>query len=322
MPVTAEHAARSPVVLPSQRGAGMTEYLIILGAISLAAVGTFAAFGDTVRSQTAAAALELAGMDSSQAIQRVRENASRTVDAARKGGPFFGQVGGAGDSSGGGSGSFDPTLPFEPPGGGKPPFDPPSGGWPPLEPPGGGMCPAGGIVIGVASACEEQEMVLSARGETWLKTVEKLALYPYDDQKGISHRITEWVEGATIGYGHLIAEYQWNTFKDGITREEAEMWFEEDVAPFIEVVNGTIDVELTQSEFDALVILAYNIGEDGFRSSSAVRLINNPQAKTPYSSLQDAWMAWNRSQGRVNRGLINRRRAEWDMYSMGVYRYW
>ena len=68
MPVTTEHVARTPVVLPSQRGVGMTEYLIILGAISIAAVGTFAAFGDTVRSQTAVAVLELAGMDSTRAI--------------------------------------------------------------------------------------------------------------------------------------------------------------------------------------------------------------------------------------------------------------
>lgn len=316
MPINAKRVASAMGVPSSQRGAGMTEYLIILGGISLAAIGTFAAFGDTVRSQMAVAALELAGMDSSQAMQQVRDNANRTVDAARRGGPFFGQVGGAGGSpGGGGDGGFDPGLPFDPPGGGSPPFNPPGGG-----PPGGGMCPAGGI--GIASACEEQEMALSDRGETWLKEVEKLALYPYDDQKGISHRISEWVEGATIGYGHLIRKKDWPRFKDGITAEEAELLFQADIGPYVDKVNEVITIDLQQHEFDALVIFAYNIGKGGFATSSAARLVNDPDADTPYPDLESAWKAWNKSQGKVNQGLINRRAAEWDMYSKGTYRHW
>ena len=69
-------------------------------------------------------------------------------------------------------------------------------------------------------------------------------------------------------------------------------------------------------------MLAYNIGVSGFTNSSAVALINNPSASTPYSSVESAWKAWNRSQGLVSQGLINRRNAEWGVYSNGVYKKW
>jgi len=172
-------------------------------------------------------------------------------------------------------------------------------------------------------ACDS-DMALSDAGETWLKEVERLALLPYDDQVGIvdGAPITEWVEGATIGYGHLISRGEWDLYKDGITQEQAEALFLEDIAPFVDKVNDVIEVDLAAHQFDALVILSYNIGKDGFASSSVAKIVNDPEAATPYASLEDAWKAWNKSQGKVNAGLVNRRAAEWDMYSNGIYRHW
>ena len=46
-----------------QRGQGMTEYIIIVALIAIAAIGSFKYFGQTARSQAAAAAQELAGQD-------------------------------------------------------------------------------------------------------------------------------------------------------------------------------------------------------------------------------------------------------------------
>jgi type IV pilus assembly protein PilA len=45
----------------SQRGQGMTEYIIIVALIAIAAIAVYQFFGATVRSQTAAIANELAG---------------------------------------------------------------------------------------------------------------------------------------------------------------------------------------------------------------------------------------------------------------------
>ncbi|MGR4070488.1 type VI secretion system PAAR protein [Billgrantia sp. C5P2] len=163
-------------------------------------------------------------------------------------------------------------------------------------------------------------LAMSGAGKQWLKDVEQLHLVPYDDQTG--REITSWVEGATIGYGHLIYEPEWPLYQEGIDHEQAERLFEEDLAPFVQAVNRAIETPLMQHQFDAAVMLAYNIGVGAFTSSSAVKLINDPEAVTPYPTLEEAWKAWNKSQGVLNRGLINRRAAEWEMYTKGVYERW
>ena len=161
---------------------------------------------------------------------------------------------------------------------------------------------------------------LSAKGEGLLKSVEELRLNPYDDQTGKT--ITSWVKGATIGYGHLISKSEWSLYKNGITTAQANTLFSADLAPFISAVNSALTVSVSLQQFDASVMLAYNIGVSGFSNSSAVALMNNSSASTPYSSVEGAWKAWNRSQGSVSQGLINRRNAEWNVYSNGVYKKW
>lgn len=44
-----------------QRGQGMTEYIIIVALVAVAAIAVYEAFGDVVRGQTAIAAAALAG---------------------------------------------------------------------------------------------------------------------------------------------------------------------------------------------------------------------------------------------------------------------
>jgi type IV pilus assembly protein PilA len=50
-----------------QRGQGMTEYIIIVALIAIAAIAVYQLFGNTVRNQTAAIAQELAGNDGTAA---------------------------------------------------------------------------------------------------------------------------------------------------------------------------------------------------------------------------------------------------------------
>ncbi len=57
----------------SVRGQGMTEYIIIVALIAIAAVGVYNLFGKTVRNQTAAMASGLAGND---------KGAKEAIDAA------------------------------------------------------------------------------------------------------------------------------------------------------------------------------------------------------------------------------------------------
>ncbi|CAH1043265.1 type VI secretion system PAAR protein [Halomonas sp. TD01] len=171
-----------------------------------------------------------------------------------------------------------------------------------------------------ATPPSSEATALSEAGREWLKGVEELRLMPYDDQTG--EEINRWVPGATVGYGHLISRQEWQIYQDGITAQQADQLFNNDLTPFVNAVNRVIPVPLESHQLDASVMLAYNIGVGGFSSSSVVKLINDSQAETPFTSLEEAWKAWNKSQGQVNQGLINRRSAEWEMFSKGVYKRW
>lgn len=59
-------------------GQGMTEYIIIVALIAIAAIGVFRLFGDTARNQMAGMAMELGGNNGDDA----REAASDSADAA------------------------------------------------------------------------------------------------------------------------------------------------------------------------------------------------------------------------------------------------
>lgn len=166
-------------------------------------------------------------------------------------------------------------------------------------------------------------MKLSTAGVNWLKAIEHLHLKPYDDQTG--KLISSWVPGATIGYGHLISQAEWPKYKNGVTLVQAEALFREDLAPFEETVARVVAKAArpqTESQVDALVILAFNIGKTAFAGSTVAKMIQNPKGTYAYKTLEKAWKAWNKSQGKVNQGVINRRNAEWDMYNTGVYRFW
>jgi lysozyme len=163
-------------------------------------------------------------------------------------------------------------------------------------------------------------LTLSPEALKLLKVVEELHLVPYDDQTGKD--ISAWVPGATIGYGHLVAQPNWDDFKDGITAAAADNLFLADLAPFEAAVGASIQVGLQQYEFDALVILAFNIGSGSFKGSSVAKLVNDPKAVTGYPNLEAAWKAWNKSQGQVMKGLDNRRHCEWRIYTAARYERW
>ena len=69
------------------RGQGMTEYLIVVALIAVAAIGVYTLFGQTLRNQTAGLALEVSGQDAGAAITGAQTNATSAQSAAgtRKG---------------------------------------------------------------------------------------------------------------------------------------------------------------------------------------------------------------------------------------------
>lgn len=169
-----------------------------------------------------------------------------------------------------------------------------------------------------------QNIQMSDKGMKLLMSIEAFREMPYDDQNG--NQINDWVKGATIGYGHLISKAEWkrsgDMYKNGITKAQAKELFVQDLQPFIDGVNAKVTATLSQNQLDALVILAFNIGLGSFGRSSALKLVNNPAVKTSYKDLEAAWKAWNKSQGKVMKGLENRRNAEWNIYAKNIYKHW
>jgi Flp pilus assembly pilin Flp len=65
-----------PQPIRKQRGQGMTEYIIIVALIAVAAIGTYTLFGQTLRNQTAGLALEMSGQSGAPAIANANTNAT------------------------------------------------------------------------------------------------------------------------------------------------------------------------------------------------------------------------------------------------------
>ena len=88
-PVLFEEKVPDPreCIARSQRGQGMTEYIVIVALIAVAAIGIYTLFGQTLRNQTAGLAMELSGQDAANAITSAQGNATtaQTNANVRKG---------------------------------------------------------------------------------------------------------------------------------------------------------------------------------------------------------------------------------------------
>lgn len=79
-----------------QSGQGMTEYIVIVAMVAVAAIAVYQYFGQTVRNQTAAIAQELSGQDGSAAkaaAQAAAGQASSVGDQKHSLDTYVNQVG-------------------------------------------------------------------------------------------------------------------------------------------------------------------------------------------------------------------------------------
>ena len=67
-----------------QLGQGMTEYIIIVALIAVAAIGTYGFFGQSMRNQVAGLATEISGQDSGDNIQAAQDSAQAATDLAEE----------------------------------------------------------------------------------------------------------------------------------------------------------------------------------------------------------------------------------------------
>ena len=118
---------------------------------------------------------------------------------------------------------------------------------------------------------------------------------------------------ATIGYGSTFWE-------DGtpvkmtdkvITRGRGNDLFRNTLKKYESAVNKYVKSAINQNQFDALVSFCYNVGGANLSKSTLLKKVNiNPSDIT----IKNEFLKWNKAGGVVLQGLINRRKAESDLY--------
>ncbi len=122
--------------------------------------------------------------------------------------------------------------------------------------------------------------------------------------------------GLTIGFGFFVPYNEARVWDKGITLEEAERMIREKVPTYEDQVKQYINVPLTQEEFDALTMLAYNLG--GF--SKATSIVKDINGYADYDKLRSDWMRFVHSKAPgVMKGLMNRRRDEMAVRNASDY---
>ena len=141
-------------------------------------------------------------------------------------------------------------------------------------------------------------MKISQAGLGLIKRFEGCELEAYQDAVGI------W----TIGYGHTGPDVH-----EGlkITQAQADAILAKDVERFASGVAANVRVALTQSEFDALVSFAFNVGLTAFRTSTLLKLLNDNSDR---SVVATQFLRWNKAGDKVLEGLTKRRNAEKELF--------
>lgn len=142
-------------------------------------------------------------------------------------------------------------------------------------------------------------MKTSKAGLKTLEAREGVRLKAYKDSVGI------W----TIGVGHTsMAGPPVVTPKLTITSAECDEIFARDIAKYEATVNSAVKVPISQTEFDALVSLCFNIGQGGFAKSSVVKRLNTGDR----AGAAKAFLMWNKP-----KEIIGRRTGEMRQFISG-----
>lgn len=129
-----------------------------------------------------------------------------------------------------------------------------------------------------------------------IKEFEGCALVSYQDSGGL------W----TIGYGHI----------DGvtpgmvITAEQAERFFEQDLANTAKLVLREVKNTVSNNQLCALVSFTFNEGVGHLEESTTLKEINAGD----YEAAASALLLWDKCRGSVVAGLLRRRKAERDLF--------
>jgi lysozyme len=175
-----------------------------------------------------------------------------------------------------------------------------------------------GSSSGESSGNNPQDIETSLEGEKFIKFWEKdpPPLYPYPDLGG----------NCTIGWGHLLPNDDngcrgWpnKTYGNGITTQLAQKFFDADIKIFEKLIHDTITVDLSQTQFDALVSYTFNTGDqtnNPYFVKNIPELINTGYFEAAAGAIRRGPIT---SGDLESQTLVERRQREADLFLFGIY---
>ncbi len=144
---------------------------------------------------------------------------------------------------------------------------------------------------------------ISENGLNLIKEFEGLELEPYLCPANIP----------SIGYGNTYYEDGTKvTLQDEAITESRANELLENIAnkDFASVIIKSLEVPLSQNQFDALVSFVYNVGNRNFRRSTLRKKLN----RGDYEGASREFNKWIYSGGKVLKGLKERRKLEAELF--------
>jgi lysozyme len=135
---------------------------------------------------------------------------------------------------------------------------------------------------------------INQAGLTLLKKWEDCRTMPYRDIGGV----------LTVGFGHTGSDIE-----EGVpwTQAACDEALQIDLQEFYALNEYCSDI-VNDNQYSALICLAYNVGLTAVKNSITLKLVN--VGKSP----DQEWLGFDKVNGQVIQGLINRRKAELELY--------
>lgn len=117
----------------------------------------------------------------------------------------------------------------------------------------------------------------------------------------------------TIGYGETVYPDGRKVKKgDTCTQAQALAWLLDDIkAERLPAILKGLKVQITNNQLCALISFCYNVGNTAFQKSTLLRKLN---AHQPDHIVAKEFHKWNKSGGKVLKGLVRRRKAEAQLF--------
>lgn len=114
----------------------------------------------------------------------------------------------------------------------------------------------------------------------------------------------------TIGVGHTKGVKP----NDRITEGISKILFEQDLLAFKLEMLPLVKVEVTQGQFVALLSFVFNLGITSFKTSTLLKKLNQGDCV----GASNEFLRWKYANGKVVKGLLNRRQAEKALFDGGT----